>query len=337
MRLLFISLLSFIIISIGIIAYFSLKESDPIDNNPIKTNVSKTIKNDKSSNNNLDIKNDKMQLNKVDVTKKIKPISIVAEKQTNLQKNDEEKAKFQTINNLDTDDSKNLVSEDHLFLITILSLIVAFLSIAVSLYLYYWRYILISKNKFAIPENIVKEMSNQSDHFKNLSEYNVQVFEFVQNQSKTSNSNIAELKNILVQFQKTLNEKDNLINRYQEGYDNKIFKNFIGRFYRVYKFLIDLEKKSEISVADVNKIKIFLEDALDQSGVEVFYPQIGINYLEEGEILDDRPIVKITNNESDDNKVLEINSPGLRFVEESINNRIIMKSKVTILQFREDV
>ncbi|MDB9998626.1 hypothetical protein OAE14_01815, partial [Alphaproteobacteria bacterium] len=59
--------------------------------------------------------------------------------------------------------------------------------------------------------------------------------------------------------------------------------------------------------------------------------------LEEGEILDDRPIVKITNNESDDNKVVEINSPGLRFVEESINNRIIMKSKVTILQFREDV
>ena len=306
MRLLFISLLSFIIITIVLFnAYhFLLKESDPIDNNPIKTNVSKTIKNDKSSNNNLDIKNDKMQLNKVDVTKKIKPNSIVAEKQTNLQKNDEEKTKFQTINNLDTDDSKNLVSEDHLFLITILSLIVAFLSIAVSLYLYYWRYILISKNKFAIPENIVKEMSNQSDHFKNLSQYNVQVFEFVQNQSKTSNSNIAELKNILVQFQKTLNEKDNLINRYKEGYDNKIFKSFIGRFYRVYKFLIDLEKKPEISVADVNKIKIFLEDALDQSGVEVFYPQIGINYLEEGE---------------------------------SINNRIIMKSKVTILQFREDV
>jgi hypothetical protein len=234
------------------------------------------------------------------------------------------------------DTDKSFVSEENLFLITVFSLIVAFLSIAVSLYLYYWRYILISKNKFLIPENIVKEMSDQSTQFKNLTQYNVKVGEFVENQSKTSNSNIAELKNILVQFQKTLNEKDNLITRYQEGYDNKIFKNFIGRFYRVYKFLNDLEKKPEIVMADLNKIKVFLSDAFDESGVEVFHPQIGINYLEEGEILDDRPIVKITNNERDDNKVVEINSPGLRFIEKSINNRIIIKSKVTILQFKKD-
>ena len=133
-----------------------------------------------------------------------------------------------------------------------------------------------------------------------------------------------------------MNEKDNLITRYQEGYENKIFKNFIGRFYRVYKFLNDLEKKPEIVMADLNKIKVFLSDAFDESGVEVFHPQIGINYLEEGEILDDRPIVKITNNERDDNKVVEINSPGLRFIEKSINNRIIIKSKVTILQFKKD-
>ena len=234
------------------------------------------------------------------------------------------------------DTDKSFVSEENLFLITVFSLIVAFLSIAVSLYLYYWRYILISKNKFLIPENIVKEMSDQSTQFKNLTQYNVKVGEFVENQSKTSNSNIAELKNILVQFQKTLNEKDNLITRYQEGYDNKIFKNFIGRFYRVYKFLNDLEKKPEIVMADLNKIKVFLSDAFDESGVEVFHPQIGINYLEEGEILDDRPIVKITNNERDDNKVVEINSPGLRFIEKSINNRVIIKSKVTILQFKKD-
>ena len=234
------------------------------------------------------------------------------------------------------DTDKSFVSDKNLFLITVFSLIVAFLSIAVSLYLYYWRYILISKNKFLIPENIVKEMSDQSTQFKNLTQYNVKVGEFVENQSKTSNSNIAELKNILVQFQKTLNEKDNLITRYQEGYDNKIFKNFIGRFYRVYKFLNDLEKKPEIVMADLNKIKVFLSDAFDESGVEVFHPQIGINYLEEGEILDDRPIVKITNNERDDNKVVEINSPGLRFIEKSINNRVIIKSKVTILQFKKD-
>ncbi|MDB2388674.1 hypothetical protein N9W47_05395, partial [Alphaproteobacteria bacterium] len=74
----------------------------------------------------------------------------------------------------------------------------------------------------------------------------------------------------------------------------------------------------------------------DQSGVEIFYPDIGINYLDEGEILDDSPIIKITTNEKEDNKVIEINNPGLRFVEKEINDRVIIKSKVTILQFRKD-
>jgi hypothetical protein len=219
--------------------------------------------------------------------------------------------------------------------ITIVSLIVAFLSILVSLYLYYWRYKLIVNQDFLIPEKVVAELSSQSEQFNKLSQYNIQVGQLIESQLKKSSAEISELKNILIQFQKTLNEKDDIISRYQQGYDNKIYKNFIGRFYRVYKFFIDLEQKNEVQNNEFDKIKILFDDAFDQSGVEIFYPKIGINYLDEGEILDDSPIIKLTTNEKEDNKVIEINNPGLRFVEKEIKDRVIIKSKVTILQFKE--
>lgn len=237
----------------------------------------------------------------------------------------------------EVDDSKvsNSLPNINMLWITIVSLIVAFLSILVSLYLYYWRYKLIVNQDFLIPEKVVAELGSQSEQFNKLSQYNIQVGQLIESQLKKSSAEISELKNILIQSQKTLNAKDDIISRYQQGYDNKIYKNFIGRFYRIYKFLTDLEQKKEIQNSDFNKIKILFDDAFEQSGVEIFYPDIGINYLDEGEILDDSPIIKLTTNEKEDNKVIEINNPGLRFVEKEINNRVIIKSKVTILQFKE--
>jgi hypothetical protein len=47
-------------------------------------------------------------------------------------------------------------------------------------------------------------------------------------------------------------------------------------------------------------------------------------------------MIKLTDNENDDNKVIEVNNPGLRFVDKQIDNRILIKSKVTILQYKKD-
>ena len=220
--------------------------------------------------------------------------------------------------------------------ITIFSLLVAFLSTIVSLYLYYWRYKLIVNKEFLIPEKVVSVLSTQSNEFSQLSQFNIQVAKLIENHTKKSDSDISELRDILIQFQKSLNEKDQVISRYKQGYDNKIFKDYIGRFYRIYKFLTDLDQKQSLENSDLKKLKTLFDDAFDQSGVEIFYPSIGVNYLDEGEILDDNPIIKRTDNEDDDNKVIEVNNPGLRFLDKQIENRILIKSKVTILQYKKD-
>lgn len=263
--------------------------------------------------------------------------NLVKENQNNDQNNDlvTSSKKSEKIIEIDQISNKNSTDINMLW-VTIFSLSVAFLSTIVSLYLYYWRYKLIVNKEFLIPEKVVSGLTSQAEQFNKLSQFNVQVGQLVENSLKKSNTDISELKSILIQLQKSLNEKDQIISRYQQGYDNKIFKDYIGRFYRIYKFLIDLEQKSNSQNSDFQKIKTLFDDAFDQSGVEIFYPNIGINYLDEGEILDDNPAIKFTTNEKEDNKVIEINNPGLRFIDKQIDNRIIIKSKVTILQYKEE-
>lgn len=263
--------------------------------------------------------------------------NLVKENQNNDQNNDlvTSSKKSEKIIEIDQISNKNSTDINMLW-VTIFSLSVAFLSTIVSLYLYYWRYKLIVNKEFLIPEKVVSGLTSQAEQFNKLSQFNVQVGQLVENSLKKSNTDISELKSILIQLQKSLNEKDQIISRYQQGYDNKIFKDYIGRFYRIYKFLIDKEQKSNSQNSDFQKIKTLFDDAFDQSGVEIFYPNIGINYLDEGEILDDNPAIKFTTNEKEDNKVIEINNPGLRFIDKQIDNRIIIKSKVTILQYKEE-
>ena len=166
----------------------------------------------------------------------------------NLDKQNQDSDSLKSSQNMekikDIDQISNKTSTDiNMMWITTFSLLVAFLSTIVSLYLYYWRYKLIAYKEFLIPEKVVSGLTSQANEFNQLSQFNIQVAKLVENHLKKSDTDTSELKDILIQFQKSLNEKDQIISRYQQRYDNKIFKDYIGRFYRIYKFLIDLEQK----------------------------------------------------------------------------------------------
>ena len=231
--------------------------------------------------------------------------------------------------------SDSFLSARDLSLITILSLFLAFLSISVSLYLYYWRAIIINNTKFLIPDKLAKEINNQTNEYKTLKDNILKAANYVASSSNSSNNSINDLKDIIIQFQKSLNEKDNLISRYQNGYDTEIFKSYIGRFFKVYKSLVTLQNKSDLSKSDIEKIQILFDDAFEQTGVELFSPRIGSNYIDEAYLFDDNPIVKETDDENQDNNVVSVNSPGLQLIDPSTEDRIILKAKVTILKFKK--
>jgi len=326
--------LSIIIIALIGGLYFYFDQTNDIPKTSIEHNIGENTKNDIDKNVPLNTPkiSTETEIDQSSKNKSVDDDSIKEKQDNNLITSSKISKK---VNDVDQVSNKSLPNINMIW-ITIFSLIVALISILVSLYLYYWRYKLIINKEFLIPEKVVSVLGTQSNEFSQLSQFNVQVAKLIENHTKKSDNDITELKDILIQFQKSLNEKDQVISRYKQGYDNKIFKDYIGRFYRIYKFLTDLDQKQSLENSDLKKLKTLFDDAFDQSGVEVFYPSIGINYLDEGEILDDNPIIKLTDNENDDNKVIEVNNPGLRFVDKQIDNRILIKSKVTILQYKKD-
>lgn len=326
--------LSIIIIALIGGLYFYFNQSTDIPKTSIEHNIGEKTKNDTDKSDSLNTPKitTETQIDQSNKNKSIGDGSIKEKQDNNFITSPKISKKVNDVDQVSNEPLPNI----NMIWVTICSLIVALISILVSLYLYYWRYKLIINKEFLIPEKVVSVLGTQSNEFSQLSQFNVQVAKLIENHTKKTDNDITELKDILIQFQKSLNEKDQVISRYKQGYDNKIFKDYIGRFYRIYKFLTDLDQKQNLENNDLKKLKTLFDDAFDQSGVEVFYPSIGVNYLDEGEILDDNPIIKLTDNENDDNKVIEVNNPGLRFVDKQIDNRILIKSKVTILQYKKD-
>jgi len=63
---------------------------------------------------------------------------------------------------------------------------------------------------------------------------------------------------------------------YEQGYSNFMVHKFINRFARVYDFVDSL---GSISDEDKKNLKMRFEDAFDQTNVEFFSPDEGINFL----------------------------------------------------------
>ncbi|MDB2388603.1 hypothetical protein N9W47_05035, partial [Alphaproteobacteria bacterium] len=125
----------------------------------------------------------------IDDNKSVSDVKKLPSKNLNntLSKSDDLKQKINVIKaqNTEVDDLKasNSSPNINMLWITIVSLIVASLSILVSLYLYYWRYKLIVNQDFLIPEKVVAELGSQSDQFNKLSQYNIQVGQLIESQT----------------------------------------------------------------------------------------------------------------------------------------------------------
>lgn len=154
---------------------------------------------------------------------------------------------------------------------------------------------------------------------------------------KSSNTFLAEadeIKTSLLGFQQKLDEKDKEINRYREGFDIQIYRRFLMRFYRAYKFLNKLEEPDADSIpkAKLTQLKNTLEDAFEESGVEFFTPEIGVNYLDNKHIFEDNPDIMPTDSPEQDGVVADVITPGLRGLEGQDDN-VIIKAKAQIFKY----
>ena len=253
-----------------------------------------------------------------------------------LNDNNDTKNKNVTKTNLNSENESNLGSSNNYYQpIIIISLITTFLSVSLSIYLYYWRSIIIANRKYLVPEKLAKEMSKMSIFLSKLGELNQEVLKDSHGNIKNIKEEITKQNTNFLKLQENLDNRDSMIQRYQEGYESKIFKNFLNRFFRIYRFVYETSQNSNQEKEIFSKLILLFEDAFEECDVEIFYPKIGIDYIDDGNELEDKPKILFSDIESQNNKVVEVISPGLRWINSDIKNRIIIKSRVAINKFKE--
>lgn len=164
--------------------------------------------------------------------------------------------------------------------------------------------------------------------------------------------NINELKKDLANLLKTIDDmnltfltlKDNLdqkdeeLARYKDGYDATIFKNFILRFTRVDKVLKENINDQNFSLGALEDVQIQMEDALAECNIEIFSPSVGDDYQTADGIADNPKQIE-TSKKGDNLKIAEIIQPGYRRKlpgNDKNDFQIITEAKVAIFIYKDN-
>jgi molecular chaperone GrpE (heat shock protein) len=238
------------------------------------------------------------------------------------------------------ENNKNRINYD--LLLALLS-ITTLVSIIISFWLYRWRRVVIAGNMPVVPETFSQQVNDIVLAVKNSSS---KLGSVVNQQSnavgQSSNSlallseNIKEMIEVHMKLQSTLDQKEDEINRYKEGYDAKIFHNFLLRFTRVDRTFNDYIKDDNVdeTVRDaLEDIREMMEDALAECGVEAFSPEKGLNY-KTAEGVADNPKTIDTDDESKHFTIAEVLDEGYRRETDS-GFKVITQAKVSIFVYKK--
>jgi hypothetical protein len=158
---------------------------------------------------------------------------------------------------------------------------------------------------------------------------------------KTLRADLSDLKKDINDMSQTfmtlktsLDQKDEEISRYKNGYDATIFKNFLLRFTRVDKVIKEYIGDNKIDLNGLQDIQIQMDDALAECDVEIYIPEIGLNYKTTVG-LEDNPEIRETIEKSKDATIAEILMPGYRRKLPNDGYQIIIEAKVAILVYKK--
>ena len=150
--------------------------------------------------------------------------------------------------------------------------------------------------------------------------------------------NTNDLSETFMTLKTSLDQKDEEISRYKNGYDAIIFKNFLLRFTRVDKVIKEYADANKIDMNGLKDIQIQMDDALAECDVEIFSPEIGSNFKTSIGVADN-PDIKETSNQSEDSTIAEVLKPGYRRKlpnASSEDYQIITEAKVIIYVYKKN-
>jgi len=201
----------------------------------------------------------------------------------------------------------------------IVSAITTGIAVAVSLYLYRWRRILMRDQRVTVPEELVKWLSLLHSDVQQFHKSLVAASQNEERRSRTISKqldgvtdNVGHISNTTLTLQRALDERDSEIRRLRQGYDNELLRRFVTRFLRVKQAVEDAEISNPSDQTAIDQISRLLDDALDECGVEKFAPEIGTDYRTAPGVADSPRIVESAD-PATAFRINEIIEPGYRF------------------------
>ena len=158
-------------------------------------------------------------------------------------------------------------------------------------------------------------------------------------QSSTSSAaeKSIELLQSFLTLQEALSARDDEIARQKKGHDAKIFKRFLNRFIRVDRSLGEMVTEFEDPAHQKNYryLKRIMQDALEECGVEEYWPDTGADYRDAGPEIGEDPAVLETEDPAQEFMIAEVVSKGYVIVGEG-DGEVIVPARVSIYRINKN-
>lgn len=207
------------------------------------------------------------------------------------------------------------VVQSWLIVVAVVASIATLVAVSISFYLYRWRRILLAEHPNAlVPEEWGAELkSNRKATQDLIASYN----QNTQSSSDFLNQHsdaVRQMTETFMTFKKSLDEKDAEIERLRQGYDSHVYRQFLNRFIRVHQSLLDYTSETDVSVSDIRNLSLLFEDAMEESGVALFEPEVGDDIRGLGDRVAENPKILETTDASAHLTIAEVNAPGYEIV-----------------------
>ena len=237
---------------------------------------------------------------------------------------------------------QNTHDRDGQYLLIIILSLITLVSLSTSFWLYRWRKVVTAGKDIVVPEvfasqvnGIVQAVSSSSSELGTVVNQQSGIVNQFSDSLKNLDESIKGMIDTYMSLQTALNQKDEEIARFKDGYDSKIFHNFLLRFTRVDQVIQEYLKDEKIDLDGLKDIHEVMEDALEECGVELFSPNIGESYLDLDGIAGNPKKID-TKDENQNLTICEVIKAGYRRKLPNSKFEVITQAKVSIFVYKAE-
>lgn len=228
--------------------------------------------------------------------------------------------------------------------VTLVALVAAVLAIGMAHLAFRWRKSVQGEQTALLPNKAIDlvdglksatvEQTQVINRFAELVSDNIRE---VRESSGRAEKGREDVLQALALFQESLTSRDAEIARLRKGGDATVFRRFLGRFIRVVKSIeedIEDTENAGDNASVLKDIRALLEDALEDCGVDVFYPDLGQPYAKAYGVAEN-PRKVLTGSEEKHLHIESVVQPGYALVT-SEGQDLLKEAVVTVYEYQAE-